>query len=118
VQLAAQFLSASTAEMIQSAMDDDEIVLNLCEKGMYRHIHDLCMHWNGIVVICNGQDGLHCPENAVEQQTHLLQTLDWFSIWKALHDEMVREKRATEYIFLQMRLGFVSRLCCLAMSQP
>jgi hypothetical protein len=35
VQLVTQFLSASTTEMIQSAMDDNEIVLNLHEKGMY-----------------------------------------------------------------------------------
>jgi hypothetical protein len=34
VQLATQFLSASPAEMIQSVMDDNEIVLNLREKGM------------------------------------------------------------------------------------
>jgi hypothetical protein len=99
VQLTTQFLSASTTEMIQSAMDDDEIMLNLREKGMYRHIWDLCMHWNGVFDICNRQDRPHCPENAVEQQTHLLQTLDWFSKWKALHNEMMREKRATEFIF-------------------
>jgi hypothetical protein len=99
VQLATQFLSASTTEMIQSAMDDNEIVLNLREKGMYRHIRNLCMHWNGVVDICNGRDGPHCPENATEQQMRLLQTLDWFLKWKALHDEMVREKRATEFIF-------------------
>jgi hypothetical protein len=66
VQLATQFLSTSTAEMIQSAMDDDEIVLNLREKGMYCHICNLCTHWNGVVDICNGQDGPHCPENAVK----------------------------------------------------
>ncbi len=66
VQLAMQFLSASTAEMIQSAMDDDEIVLNLCEKGMHRHIRDLCTHWNGVVDICNGWDRPHCLENAAK----------------------------------------------------
>jgi hypothetical protein len=80
-------------------VDDDEIVLNLCEKGMYCHICNLCMHWNGMVDICNGRDRPHCPENAVEQQTHLLQTQDWFSKRKALHNEMVREKKATESIF-------------------
>ncbi len=99
VLLATQFLSASTAAMIQSAMDDDEIVLNLREKGMYGHIRNLCTHWNGVVDICNGRDGPHCPENAVERQTRLLQTLDWFLNWKVLHDEMVREKRATEFNF-------------------
>jgi hypothetical protein len=69
VQLATQFLSALTTEMIQITMDDDEIVLNLHEKGMYSHIHNLCMHWNGVVDICNGRDRPHCQENAVERQT-------------------------------------------------
>jgi hypothetical protein len=59
VQLAMQFLSASTAAMIQKAMDDNEIVLNLREKGMYGRIRNLCTHWNGVVDICNGQDGPH-----------------------------------------------------------
>jgi hypothetical protein len=64
------------------------------------------MHWNGVVDICNRRDGPHCPENAVKQQTRLLQTLDWFSKWKALHNEMVREKRATEFFFFADKTWF------------
>ena len=54
VSVATQLLSASTTAMISNAMQDDDIVLNLHEKGMYRHICDLCTHWNGLVDICNG----------------------------------------------------------------
>jgi len=54
VSLATQLLSASTAAMISNALQDDDIVLSLHEKGMYHHICDLCTHWNGLVDICNG----------------------------------------------------------------
>ena len=67
VSLATQVLSASTAVIISNAMDDDDIILNLCEKGMYCHICDLCTHWNGVVNICNGQYGPHTPENALNR---------------------------------------------------
>ena len=66
VSVATQLLSASTTAMISNAMQDDDIVLNLHEKGMYLHICDLCTHWNGVVDICNGQSGPHCPENALD----------------------------------------------------
>jgi hypothetical protein len=66
-----------------------------------------------VVDICSGQDGPHCPENAVEQQTHLLQTLDWFSNWKVLHDEMVREKRATEFNFFADETWFCIKVLLL-----
>ena len=59
-----------------------------------------------MVDICNGRDGLHCPDNAVEQQMRLFQTLDWFLNWKALHNEMVREKRATGFIFFADKTWF------------
>jgi hypothetical protein len=55
VSLAMQVPTASSAAMIASVMQDDDIVLNLHEEEMYGHIHDLCTHWNGIVDICNGR---------------------------------------------------------------
>jgi len=99
VSLATQLLSASTAAMISNALQDDDIVLSLHEKGMYHHICDLCTHWNGVVDICNGRSGPHCPENALDRQLQLLKTLNWFSDWRILHDRMLREKRASEFNF-------------------
>ena len=94
--------------MISNAIQDDDIVLNLHEKGMYGHICDLCTHWNGMVDICNGQSGpLCCPENALDQQLQLLKMLNWFLDWRIMHDRMLSKKHASEFIFLQMRLGFV-----------
>ena len=66
--------------LISNVMDDDDIALNLCEKGMYCHICDLCTHWNCVVDICNGQDGPHSAENALDRQTQLLEILNWFLI--------------------------------------
>jgi hypothetical protein len=57
--LATQLLLAATAAMIQNEMDDNEIVLNLHEKGMYENIRDLCTHCNSVVDSCNGQDRAH-----------------------------------------------------------
>ena len=103
VSLATQLLSASTAAMISNAMQDDDIVLNLHEKGMYLHICDLCTHWNGVVDICNGQSGPHCPENALDRQLQLLKMLNCFLDWRILHDRMLREKRASEFNFFCRR---------------
>jgi hypothetical protein len=78
VNLATQLLSSSTVEMIRDAIADDDIVLSLQNQGMYSHVADLCEHWNGVVDICNEQDGPHMPENAAQRQTVLLETLAWF----------------------------------------
>jgi len=66
---------------------------------MYNQVADLYEHWNGVVDICNGQDGPHMPGNAAQRQTVLLKMLAWLSIWKELHDEWVEEKHATAYNF-------------------
>jgi hypothetical protein len=97
VNLATQLLSRSTVEMIGDAIVDDIIVLSLWKKGRYNHVADLCEHWNGVVDICNGQDGPHMPGNAAQWQTVLLKMLAWFSRWKELHNERVEEKHATAY---------------------
>jgi hypothetical protein len=99
VNLVTQLLSRSTVEMIRDAIADDKIVLSLQRKGMYNHVADLCEHWNGVVDICNGRDGPHMPGNAAQQQTVLLKMLAWFSRWKDLHNERVKEKHATAYNF-------------------
>jgi hypothetical protein len=65
VKLATQLLSQSTIDMIPDAIADDGIVLSLRVKGMYRHVADLCEHWNKVVDICNGRHGPHSPGNAV-----------------------------------------------------
>ncbi len=108
MSLAMQLLSASTPAMITNMMQDDDIVLCLCEKGMYGKFFDLFTHWNGVVDICNGRSGPHSAENALNRQTQLLETLNLFSNWRILHEKMLSNKRASEYIFLQTRLGFVS----------
>ena len=64
---------------------------------MYGHIRDLCSHWNGVVDICNGRSGPHSPENALARQSQLLETLNWFSNWRVLHEKMMSEKQASEY---------------------
>ena len=80
-----------------------------------RHVSMLqifCEHWNEVVDICNGRRGPHSPANATQRQTSLLETLACFSRWKKLHDKRVKEKHATEYIFLQMKLSSASNCCC------
>ncbi len=99
VSLAMQSLSASTAAMITNAMQDDDILLRLRDKGMYGKIHDLCTHWIGMVDICNGQSGPHNTENELNRQTQLLETLNWFLNWRILHEKMLSNNRASEYIF-------------------
>jgi hypothetical protein len=85
--------------MIQMAIGDNDIVLGLNIKGMYNHVADLCELRNVVVDICNRRDGPHSPANACQRQTILLKTHVWFCRWKELHDERVKDKRATEYIF-------------------
>ncbi len=100
VSLATQLLSASTAAMITNGMQDDDIVLRLCEKGMYGKICNLCTHyWNGVVDICNGQSGPHSAKNALNRQTQLLETLNWFLNGMILHEKMLSNKHALEYFF-------------------
>ena len=57
VSLAVQLVLQSTANMSQTAMDNDDIVLNLCKKGMYCHICDLCRHLNYVVDVAMGKEG-------------------------------------------------------------
>jgi hypothetical protein len=97
--LTMHFLSASTVNMIQTAIGDNNIVLGLNNKGMYNQVTDLCECWNVVVDIYNGRDGPHSPENARERQTILFKTYVWFCRWKELHDERVRDNCATEYNF-------------------
>ena len=65
----------------------------------------------------SGRRGPHSPANATQRQTSLLEMLAWFSRWKELLDKRVKEKHATEYIFLQMKLGSASNRCCWDTSQ-
>ena len=117
VKLATQLLPQSTVEMIRFAIADDGITLSVNNKGMYNHVTDFCERWNEFVDICNGRRGPHSPANATQQQMSLLETLAWFSRWKELHDKRVKGKHATEYIFLQMKLGSASNRCCWDTSQ-
>jgi hypothetical protein len=48
------------------------------------------------------------------RQTCLLDTLVWFSRWKKLHDERVRVKLATEYIFFANETWFCIKSLLLA----
>jgi hypothetical protein len=112
VKLATRLLSQSTVEMICYAIADEGIMLSLNNKGMYNHVADFYERWNEVVDTCNGRHGPHSPANATQQQTSLSETLALFSRWKELHDKRVKEKHATEYIFLQMKLGSASNCCC------
>jgi len=99
VSLATQLLSASVAAMIRAAIADPEIELPFRNKGIYNHLADLCDKWNQVVDICNGKDGDHTPDNAVERQEKILGILSWFSGWKKLHDQLVAKKEADESNF-------------------
>jgi hypothetical protein len=44
MKLAMQLLSATIANMIQTAIGDNEIVLGLNNKGIYNYVADLCEH--------------------------------------------------------------------------
>jgi hypothetical protein len=81
---------------------------------MYNHVADLCEHWNAVVDICNGWDGPHSPNNAAMRQSRLLDTLVWFSRWKELHDERVRKKLATEFMFFAEETWFCIKSLLLA----
>jgi hypothetical protein len=114
VELATQLLSRLTIEMISCAIADDDVMLSLRSKCMYNHVANLCDHWNVIVGICNGRDGPHLPESAEQGQTGLLDMLTWFSRWKKLHDERVKEKQLTEYIFFAEETWFCIKSLLLA----
>jgi hypothetical protein len=88
--------------------------LSLRNKGMYNHVADFCEQWNEVIDVCNGRHGPHSPDNAVMQQTRLLDTLVWFSRWKDLHDERVRAKLATEYNFFANKTWFCIKSLLLA----
>ena len=106
VSLATQLLSASVATMIREAIADLEITLPFRNRDVYNHLADLCDKWNEVVDICNGKDGDHTPDNAVERQQKLLDTLSWFSGWKKLHDERVAKGEADEYNFFANETWF------------
>jgi hypothetical protein len=115
VKLVTQLLSQLTVEMICYGIADKGVVLSLRNKGgMYNHVADFCERWNKVVDICNGRHGPHSPDNAVMWQTHLLDTLVWFSRWKELHDERVRVKLATEYNFFANKTWFCIKSLLLA----
>ena len=114
VSLATQLLSASVTVLIREAIADDDIVLPFRNKNIYNHVADLCEKWNVVVDICNGKDGPHSPANAVERQTQLLDILDWFSKWRALHDRLVEKGEATEYNFFADETWFCIRSLLLA----
>ena len=64
--------------------------------------------------ICNGKSGAHSPENAVERQTQLLSTLNWFSKWKKAHDTRVLAEDATEFNFFADETWFCIKALLLA----
>ncbi len=93
---------------------DKSALLSLYNKFMYSHVADLCEHWCSIVDICNGWDGPHSPSNAAQKQTWLLDMLAWVFRWKELHDEMVKEKRSTEYSHFTEKTWFCIKSLLLA----
>lgn len=109
VSLAMQVLSASTAAMIRKAIEDEDVNLSLSNKGMYHHLANLCEHMNDLADICNGRDGPHSPENALERQTKLLDILAWFTAWKDEHDRRVADEEATEFNFFAPETWFCLR---------
>lgn len=112
VSLTMQVLSASVAKMIRDAINDDEVVLSLKNKGIYNHIANLCEKWNDVFDNCNGRDGPHAKGNTAERQKVLLDTLSWFSKWKSMHDDAMKKdgEKTTYFIFLQMKHGSVFKL--------
>ena len=119
VALAIQFLSASVAALIRMAIVDDDVELPLSNKNIYNHLANLCEKWNDVVDICNGvdderKDSYHTPKNAKERQTKLLDTLDWFTRWKSLHDERVDSGDADEFNFFAPETWFCIQALLLA----
>ncbi|EJK46778.1 hypothetical protein THAOC_34538 [Thalassiosira oceanica] len=109
VLLAFQVLSASCAAMIRNAISDEEIKLPIENKGVYNHLANFCDNMNTVIDICNGRDGPHTPENAVERQTLLLEKMQYFFEWKELHDKRVKDEEATEYNFFADETWFCLR---------
>ena len=114
VKLGTQLLSQSTVEIIRYAISDNGLVLSLRHKGMKNHAADFCEQWNEVIDICNGRHGPHSPDNTVMRQTHLMDTLVWFSRWKDLHNERVRAKLATKYNFFANETWFSIKSLLLA----
>ena len=71
--------SKKKVSMIRDAIQDEDGILPIQNKGVYSHVAYLCDRWNTVVDICNGKDGAHTPENVLEQQSKLLDILSWFS---------------------------------------
>ena len=109
VLLAFQVLSKSCAEMIRTAIADEEVTLSFTNKGIYNHLADFCEHMNDVIDICNGRDGLHSPKNGAARQTKLLDVLTWFFEWKKLHDSRVASDDADEYNFFARETWFCLR---------
>jgi hypothetical protein len=98
VALAMQILSATVTLMIRRAIAADDVVLSTRNKGVYNSLAYLCENMNILIYICNGKNGVqHTPENGQERQRELLRILEWFSMWKKLHNERVEIGKATEY---------------------
>ena len=87
----------------------DEIELPMKNKGIYTHLADFCDNMNIVIDICNGRDGAHTPENAVERQALLLEKMQYFFEWKELHDKRVAADEATEYNFFAEETWFCLR---------
>ena len=109
VSLAMQLFSASVAAMIRDAIKDEEVRLPFENRNIYNHLADLCQYWDVVVDICNGRDGPHSPDNASDRQHMLLHILNWFTKWRALHDDLVEEGKATEYNFFADETWFCIR---------
>lgn len=109
VSLAMQLLSASVASMIREAINDEEVRLPFENKNMYNHLADLCQYWDVVVDICNGRDDPHTPKNASARQSMLLDILNWFTKWRKLHDQLVKEGKANEYNFFADETWFCIR---------
>lgn len=59
-----------------------------------------------MIDICNGRDGYHTPDNAPKRQSDLLEILNWFIGWKALHDKNVAAGKANEFHFFAHETWF------------
>ena len=68
----------------------------------------------GRLNVTNGRDGLQSPANAIQRQTKLLDILDWFSKWEALHNEVLDKGEATEFNFVADETFFYIRTLILA----
>ena len=116
VSLAMQVFSASVAKILRDAINDDELTLAMDNKVVYNHLADLCEKWNDVIDICNGRDGPHSPENGLERQKILLDVLNWFSEWEAMHDAAMEleDGKTTQFNFWADETWFCIRALLLA----